>query len=242
MRNRLERGLELSIVLAALATIPLVIAEERSIAPRITAIGNWIVWCVFLAEYLILMALASDRLKYARYGWFNATIVVLSFPQFPSLLAVVRLARLARLFRLLRLSVVALRGLSGLRSALGRPGLIYMAGATLFLVLAGGALLYLLEPEAVEGNVWNGLWWAVVTATTVGYGDVYPTTGAGRVVGIAVMLAGIGLVSTLAASIAAHFVKQEEGAELDTLVQRLERIEALLQRVVDREDRTRQER
>lgn len=242
MRNRLERGLEISITLAALATIPLVVAEERSIEPRITAIGNWIVWCVFLAEYLILMALASDRLKYARYSWFNAAIVILSFPQLPSLLAVVRLARLARLFRLLRLPVVTLRGLSGLRSALGRPGLIYMAGVTLFLVLAGGALLSLVEPEAVGGNVWNGLWWAVVTVTTVGYGDVYPTTGAGRVVGIALMLAGIGFISALAASVAAHFVKQDEGAELGALVQRLERIELLLRRVVDREDRTQQER
>jgi voltage-gated potassium channel len=55
-------------------------------------------------------------------------------------------------------------------------------------------------------SVWNGVWWAVVTATTVGYGDITPATPPGRIIGIVLMLGGIGFVLTPAASIAAHFI------------------------------------
>jgi Ion channel len=92
----------------------------------------------------------------------------------------------------------------------------------------GGGCLSILEPQTVKGGYGDGIWWAIVTASTVGYGDISPSTPAGRLIAVALMLVGIGLMSTLAASITAHFVQETENAQLREVCTRLERIETLL--------------
>src|SRR5262249_1599831 len=82
-----------------------------------------------------------------------------------------------------------------------------------------------IEPDTVKGDIQNAVWWAIVTASTVGYGDISPTTTFGRVVAIVMMISGIGLISTLSASIAAYFVDQGNVSALEEIQQRLERIE-----------------
>lgn len=220
--------------LAALATVPLTIALDRIPDHALVAAADWIVWSVFLAEYAILLAVTRDRGRYVRRSLFAAAIVVLSFPLLPNLLALVRLARLTLLLRLVRLPAVALRGLGALRIALGRPGLLYIALVNAFLILAGGALLILVEPEVVGNSVWNGVWWAIVTATTVGYGDIAPASAAGRAIGIALMLAGVGLVSTLAASVAAYFVEQDQAGISRRLHDDIRQLTGEIRRLSDR--------
>src|SRR5437667_11352626 len=97
-----------------------------------------------------------------------------------------------------------------------------------FLIFAGAGLITVIEPKIVGDNLENGIWWAVVTATTVGYGDISPTTTVGRVVAVIVMLGGVGLISTLSASIAAYFVDQGNESALEDIRNRLERIESAL--------------
>lgn len=65
-----------------------------------------------------------------------------------------------------------------------------------------------------------------MTVTTVGYGDLYPTTVQGRLIGIVLMFTGIGFLSLLTAAVASRFVKQERGEEHHELMERLGRIEA----------------
>ena len=182
----------------------------------------------FLAEYLIMMVRASDRWIYTRRNWFHIAVVVLSFPLLPNALALTRLARLTRLSRLLRLLAVTGEGLRGVRAVFSRKGLVLVLLFTTMLVLASAGALMVLEPETVETGYADALWWAIVTATTVGYGDIAPISPLGRVIGVLLMLTGIGLISTMAASITAHFVEQEEGSEIKDLVDRLDRIEDLL--------------
>jgi voltage-gated potassium channel len=100
-----------------------------------------------------------------------------------------------------------------------------------------GAVMSLVEPQTVRGDMWDGMWWAVVTATTVGYGDISPSSPPGRLVAVALMLFGIGLTATLAASVAAYFVKQDKGDDMAEVVARLDRMERLLrQRRVQPDD------
>lgn len=70
------------------------------------------------------------------------------------------------------------------------------------------------------------MWWAVVTVTTVGYGDTYPHTTAGRIIGMAVMLVGIGFVAILTAGAAERFMRAQraERRELEGVEQRLDEI------------------
>jgi voltage-gated potassium channel len=83
--------------------------------------------------------------------------------------------------------VVAAHGARALGKILGRRGFVYVAGTCAFLVLTGGAVLRVVEPETVA-SYRDGLWWAIVTTTTVGYGDIFPVSPVGRIAGTVLML------------------------------------------------------
>jgi voltage-gated potassium channel len=108
--------------------------------------------------------------------------------------------RLVRIF-----SVRRLLSLDGIKYT----GLI--AGLT---VVVGGAAFASIETH--EGHVlttWDGVWWAVTTVTTVGYGDIAPETDGGRIVAMMIMLVGIGFVALLTAFIADRFISEQKTTE-----------------------------
>jgi voltage-gated potassium channel len=95
-------------------------------------------------------------------------------------------------------------------------------------VVVSGAIQSLTNRGQLE-TVWDGIWWAIETVTTAGYGDVYPTSVGGRIVAMLVMLVGIGFLSVLTAAVASYFVQQDKGKE--ELLEMLHRIEAELAEV-----------
>jgi voltage-gated potassium channel len=126
-----------------------------------------------------------------------------------------------------------------------RSAVRVIVAVTVLVVALGGALMRVLDGEEFP-NVWLGVWWALQTVTTVGYGDVTPKEPAGRIVATFVMLEGIALLSIVTAAITSIFVAraQREGSNLpadsppdraldarfDDLDRRLDRIEAALVR------------
>ncbi len=119
-----------------------------------------------------------------------------------------------------------------------RAGLL-IAAATIAVTIVGGVLVTLIDQKDFP-TLGEGMWWAVQTVTTVGYGDVTPTTTPGRLVGTVIMVTGIGFLSVVTASITAAFIEaarkrigagdQKLIAELAELNRRLERIEERLER------------
>jgi voltage-gated potassium channel len=118
-----------------------------------------------------------------------------------------------------------------------RAGLL-IASVTVVVTLMSGVLMWALDRDEFP-NVWLGLWWAVQTVTTVGYGDVTPADPIGRAIAAGVMLTGIGFLTVVTAAITAVFVEsarrrfrdETEQAESDRhaeILARLERIEARL--------------
>jgi voltage-gated potassium channel len=221
--------LEIAVILAALLSLPLTIVEINGQQGVSFLVADWIIWSAFVAEYLLALGLADNRPRFVRSAWLSLLVVLISFPLLPSVLAVVRLARVIRLLRLVRLVAFGARLVPALRSTIGRRGLVYVLALFLLLIVMAGATMSVVEPQTVKGNLWDGIWWAVVTATTVGYGDISPSSPPGRLVAIALMLFGIGLTATLAASVAAYFVKVDQGGtDLNDVVARLQRVESLL--------------
>jgi len=227
MQRRIQRLLQFTVVIAALATVPLTIAQTKGTGGALAETADWTIWSIFVLEYTGMMAMTAGRRAYARANWLTLAIIIISFPVLPSLLALVRLARLARLARLIRPAAMLARGLPAFRAVLGRRGLPYVAALAAILVFACGGALAALEGSTV-GSFWEGIWWAVVTVTTVGYGDIAPTTLGGRLLAVVLMVAGIGLISAVTASVAAYFVGRDETPDFSELARRLDRIERLL--------------
>ena len=81
-------------------------------------------------------------------------------------------------------------------------------------VIAGGAAFAAVEKDQGLSS-WDGIWWAVTTVTTVGYGDVYPETTSGRVMAMTIMAVGIGFVALLTAFVADRFIRKEVVEEVE---------------------------
>ena len=106
-------------------------------------------------------------------------------------------------------------------------------------VVVGAAGLVLASEEGSGGTIdsfGDALWWAVTTVTTVGYGDTFPVTPAGRGVGAFLMVAGIALFGVLTANIATFFIEEEQAAGTDPVTERLDEVLLRLERLERRLD------
>lgn len=99
---------------------------------------------------------------------------------------------------------------------------VQLAAITLTLIFFSSAGVYYFEENVPDSNIrslWDGVWWSVVTMGTVGYGDKYPVSPGGRMVGLMLIFSGVGLMSLFTATIASMFVEQriKEGRGLETI-------------------------
>jgi voltage-gated potassium channel len=232
--ERLAARLELPVLVAALLTIPAILVEESSFGgpwEGIARVLDWAIWLAFAGEAAAMLAVVDDRRRWLREHPLDLAIVVLTPPFLPAALQAARVFRLLRVLRLLKLATLARRTFSteGVRDAAVLAGIA---------VLGGGAAYAALEKtDPIHHqpiDAWDGVWWAITTVTTVGYGDQYPETTGGRLIAIGLMLVGIGFVAILTAAAAQRFVHagrqaDEQRAEvlqrLDEIALRLERLE-----------------
>lgn len=228
---RTQRRLTIPLLIAALLTIPAVAIDQSNASHtwRVVAeILNWSIWSAFFLEAVLMLRVVDDRGRWLREHPLEVAIILLTPPFLPASLQAARTFRLLRLLRLLRLGMLARRLLSteGVRDA------AVLAAMT---VLGGGAAYAAVE-KAQHLSAWDGVWWAIVTVTTVGYGDTYPHTNAGRVIAIVVMFVGIGFIAILTAAAAERFLRAQR-AELNELAGVERRLDEVLRRLESLEHR-----
>jgi voltage-gated potassium channel len=220
----------LALAMIPLIVVPLIVDLSPGLDRALVAI-DYLVWAAFAVEYVIKLCLAPDRWRFVKANIPDLVIVVV-----PMLrpLRVLRGARLLRLLRLARLVAFAIEGLSEARDVLRRRGLSWVLLIALALNLIAAALVLSFERDIPNSNIHSypdALWWAVTTITTVGYGDRFPISPAGRGVAVVLMVSGIALFGVITASIAAYFVEQKTEHEKDDLASRmdliLERLDAI---------------
>jgi voltage-gated potassium channel len=194
---------DIVMVLLALASLGilgyLVYADqEPDLRDRLLYVDLGIV-AVFWLDYAARMYYANDRKTQFRRTWYELLGMVPIFPGMTEW-GPLRLFRLLRVLRIVRL-LGAARNFDGFERRFQRyvkqSKLGYVAALAAAIIFVAAGVAWLVEPDTFA-TYGDALWWAIVTATTVGYGDYYPTTGWGRAVGVLLMLLGVGIIGTFA--------------------------------------------
>ena len=234
-----QRRATIPVAIATMCAVPALLLEGQTHPAweQAADILNWASWLV-LAAHVVAMLTLGGLVQGLRLAWLDVILVVVSAPMAPSSFGA---ARLLRLVRVLRLGVALSAAMRHARAVLQHRQFHFVALVAVVAVCLGGAGIY-----SVEGgdnthiqSFGDGLWWAIVTVTTVGYGDISPTTTEGRVIATCLMLLGIGVIGAFTATVASFFVQQDEGTELAALEARLDRIERKLDALLERPDRDR---
>src|SRR5918993_2232041 len=192
------------LILLSVATVILEsVAQVREQYGQLLYALEWFFTLLFTVEYFLRLLSVRRPLRYAR-SFFGVVDLLAIIPTYLSLLVpgsqyllVIRILRLLRVFRLLKLSEYVTEA-DTLRLALraSRRNISVFISAVVLLVVIVGALMYVVEGEE-HGftSIPASIYWAVVTLTTVGYGDLAPATTLGRVLSVILMLTGYGIIA-----------------------------------------------
>ncbi|WP_432249619.1 potassium channel family protein [Streptomyces sanyensis] len=159
---------------------------------------EWLVWAAFAVDYAVRLSLAPAKWEFVRRHPLDLCAVLLP---------------LIQPLRLLRLVSALL--LAGRRARMAPQITLttYVGGSVVGLMMFGSLAVLRVERDAPEGNIktlGDAVWWSFTTMTTVGYGDLAPTTGLGRLLAVGLMISGIALLGVVTANIAAWFISRFE--------------------------------
>ncbi|TQV64282.1 MAG: hypothetical protein FNT29_05450 [Halothiobacillaceae bacterium] len=237
--RRWARRLEIPVALATLWLPFAWYADAKGlISDGLLQALDLMVWGAILLEAVVLSLLVRNRRLYWTQNWMNLLIVLGGLP----LLFMQQAAAMAflRVLRLLLLVVMLIRMTRRSLRMLARHTLAATLIIALFLVVSIGTLVASIDPNVK--TIWDGLWWAVVTISTVGYGDVTPVSAEGRLLGVVLILFGVVVFSMVTANVAAVLVGlqvEESSEEISReevrhelmILQRLEEMEARFDRL-----------
>jgi len=196
------------VVLSVYVLLALLVSTVFRLPPeteRILGLADNAICVFFLVEFCIRLYQAPRKWHFLRWGWVD---LISSIPS----VAVLRVGRTLRLVRVLRI----LRAFRSTRHLLRHLFRSRVQGtftavalvATLMVIFSSIAILQVeTAPDSNIRTAEDALWWAYSTITTVGYGDKYPVTGAGRLIAAALMTVGVGLFGTFTGLLASWFVE-----------------------------------
>ena len=208
----------LSLVTFSIETLP-------NLPPSMEALLWWIelvTVALFSIEYVLRLSVATHRARFAR-SFFSVVDLAAILPFYLSFGALdlrsVRVLRLLRLLRILKLTRYG-RVMLRLRRALliMREELILFLSVAIILIFLAAVGIYYFEKDSqpeLFASVFHSLWWAFVTLTTVGYGDMYPITLGGRIFTVLILLVGLGLVAAPAGIFASALAQARREEEAD---------------------------
>ncbi|MGV8908650.1 MAG: potassium channel family protein [Propionicimonas sp.] len=199
--QRWARAMEWPLTTTALVflvayAVPIAAPQLPAWVAEASEVVVWLAWAFFAFDYAIRFVMAPRKWPFVKSNLLDLAVVALP------------LLRPLRLIRLLALvSILHRTGTNSLRGKV----VIYTVGSTILLVIVGSLAITDAERGEPGANImtWgDGLWWALSTITTVGYGDRFPVSLAGRIVAAALMIGGIALLGVVTATIASWLVQR----------------------------------
>ena len=225
-----------TIIILALISVVLVLlgfAEMVDLDNPPYNIIDLLLWGVFVVDYGWRFFLSKGKWRFILENIFDL-LAILPLNAIFTVFRLGRIFRLARLTKLLKLTrLLRIVGLTGkLEKKVGKllrtTGLLYIFYLNSFIVLVGSSILSVVEEKSFS----ESLWWALVTVTTVGYGDIVPNSIFGKWLAVLLMLVGIGTIGMLTSALTNFFVKEnpDEQIKLDKLQDELSSQRILLEK------------
>ena len=183
---------------------------DQGPAREVLALMDAVITPIFLFDFVYRLVTARSKSGYffGRQGWADLLACIPMFRVF-------RVFRVIRVIRLLR-AYGPRKFLADLSKARASATFLLTVFLVILVVEFAGATIYYAEVDGADSNIHSAgdaVWWGLVTITTVGYGDRFPTTELGRLIGVMLLFAGIGLFSVLTGFISNIFLSPQEEPE-----------------------------
>ncbi len=189
-------------------------------------------YLIFAADLAVRIAKAEDKRKFFSRNYMDVIALIPIHGIFPPP-ADERLDAVLSIIGLIRVVAFLSRPLRKLKAFYNTNGFKYVVFAALMTVITGGVLIHYAEGMDIA----DGIWWAFVTATTVGYGDLSPSTVYGRIIASVLMLVGIGLIGSLTSTLTSFFLERRKhtvrSSMISSVKSQLDRFDELTPAEVD---------
>lgn len=198
-------------ILALLVVSMLIVeltVELSSTTTKIFYIVDNSIWVIFCFDYFGRLIKSKSKKKFIKENVIDLISILPLDSAFKTLriFRVTRLMKLTKVTKLLKVAILLTKGKNKLDKFLKTNNLNYVIYTTIMTIVFGAIGISIVEDMSFS----NAIWWSFVTTTTVGYGDISPSTALGRMIAVVLMLVGIGFIGMLTGTITTFFVKNKQ--------------------------------
>ena len=217
-----RRWTDIPLLLIAIGSLPLllleVVADRLSESDQNFLIAvNVLVFIAFAVDYVVELVVTHQRVAYVCTHWASLLIVISQFLALLPALGFLGILRGARALRVVG-TLIRVVGIGATSKEQGRKFFKDRAASVAFgmagLTLVTSAVAFTLAEDVGDGrrinSFFDSLWWSAATITTVGYGDIYPVTAAGRIIAVFTMVVGISTLAVVTARIAQFLIASDD--------------------------------
>lgn len=205
MKKKIYEGI---ICILAIISVVLAIYDYSNGLSTILIYIDNAIGIIFTADYIVRLILSQNKIRFFKENIldliailpFNSTLRIFRTLKFFKLLKFTKLLKATRFITLLS------RLYKRISLFFNTNGFKYMVLLSVALIFTGGVLISVTENMTLQ----DGIWWAFVTTTTVGYGDISPSTNYGRIIAMILMVVGIGLIGSVTSTLTSFFMSAEK--------------------------------
>ena len=199
------------LVLSLYVLISLIVTTFFVLSDEVTVLLNYVdnlICIIFLVDFAIRFKKANNKLVFMKWGWID---LISSIPYIDFLRAgrVLRLIRLIRVFRAFKATKLIFEHINRNKKQTALTSVALIS----FLMAIFSSIAILQFEKDINSNIKtaeDAIWWSYVTITTVGYGDKFPITTEGRIIGAVLMTMGVGIFGTFTALVSSWFIEKKD--------------------------------
>lgn len=212
--EQLDEWLRTPMLVLSIAWLGIVLVELLRGSSQLLEIFGTAIWLVFIAEFLLRLALAPEKLPFLKSNWLTILSLIVPALRIFRGLRALRAARALRGARLVRIVGTANRSMNALKATLRRRRFHYVAGLTMLVIVLGAAGMLNFESAwEVEGgftSYGDALWWTGMLVSTIG-SDFWPQTSEGRILTFLLSFYGLAVFGYITATFASFFIGRDAG-------------------------------